>query len=171
MMSSSLKERFARLGPSKAADQNQSGSPAILALRPDLNLSEVKTIPAIQSLYKRGMSMLRAKRAIETLVEEGRAVILVPNIENLSVLAGELKEYGVSTAVVGPDVVSVKLVREHVGLSQEEFALRFGLDLDSLQNWETGRRTMPKAVRSYMRVIEKMPEQASEALEASVLQP
>ena len=114
MMSSSLKERLARLGPSKAADQNRSGSSAILALRPDLDLSKVKTIPAIQSLYKRGMSMLRAKRAVEALVEEGRAVILVPKIESLPALTADLQECGVAMSVLDPDVIGVEASRESV---------------------------------------------------------
>ena len=114
--------------------------------------------------------MLRAKRAIEMVVEKGQAVVLVPKIESLAALAEDLSAYGVSTTIYGPDDVDVRRVREHVGLSQEEFALRFGLDLDTLQNWEAGRRSMPKAVRSYMKVIEKMPEQASQALEMALVQ-
>ena len=171
MITSSLKERFARLEPGRVIDRVQSGSPGILALRSSKNLEDVETIPAIFALYRRGMTMLRAKRAVEVMVEKGSAVILVPKIEDLQVLAAELKNHGVSTAIVGPDVTDVRGIREHLGYSQEEFAHRFGLDLDSLQNWESGRRKMPKAARSYMRVIQTMPQQASEALEDMVLQP
>ena len=58
--------------------------------------------------------MLRAKRAIETVVEEGRAVILVPKIESLPALAADLQQYGVSIAVIDPDVIGMKAIQESV---------------------------------------------------------
>jgi putative transcriptional regulator len=47
-------------------------------------------------------------------------------------------------------------------LLQEQFAVRFGFDLDTLQNWE---RKPDRAVMAYLRVIERMPDAASEAQE------
>lgn len=45
-------------------------------------------------------------------------------------------------------------VREGLGLSQAEFARRFGLSLRSLQEWEQARRLPDRAVFPYLRVIE-----------------
>lgn len=112
--------------------------------------------------------MLRAKRAVEELVETGLTVVRVPKADDLSVLARDLAESGVATMAIDTGDVDVRQIRERTGLTQEQFALRFGLDVDTLQNWEAGRRAMPLAARSYMKVIEKMPEQASRALETAV---
>jgi putative transcriptional regulator len=170
-MKSSLKEQFARLGPIRELNRVQSGSPAVLALRPGQVLAEVKTITAAISLARRGVSLLKAKRAIEEMLSRGRAVVLLPMVEDASILARELAGSGVRSSMVASEEVDVKSVRERLGLTQEQFALRYGLDLDSLQNWETKRRKPEAAVRSYLRVIEHMPETASEALETPVPMP
>lgn len=171
MTRSSLREKFERLGPTRVVDQNRSGSREVLVLRPSLDLRDFETIPAIQALHKRGLTMIRAKRTIEKMVREGHAVALVPKVEDISALASDLRAHGVSAALVAPNGVDVRRVRERLGYSQAEFAQRYGLDLDSLQNWEANRRTMPKAVRSYVRVIDSLPRQVSEALEEAVLSP
>ncbi len=170
-MKSSLKEQFARLGPIRELDRVPSGSPAVLSLRPGPALANVRTVAAAMSLARRGISLLKAKRAMEEMLSNGRAVVLLPTVEDASTLAGELADSGVRSAMVVSNEVDVKAVRERLGLTQEQFALRYGLDLDSLQNWEAKRRKPDAAARSYLRVIERMPESASEALEVPVTVP
>lgn len=115
--------------------------------------------------------MIRAKRAVEAMVEKSLIVLTVPKVEDLAALARDLADSGVTTTVVEVGDVDVRRIRERNGLTQEEFALRFGLDVDTLQNWESGRRAMPIAVRSYMRVIDRLPDQAGAALETAIMQP
>ena len=170
-MNSSLREQLGRLGPKRAVDQNLSGSPAIVALRPSSDLGGVRTIPAIQSLHRRGLSVVRAKRAVEAMVDKGLVVIAAPKVENLSALARDLADSGVAVTAIEVGDVDVRRIRERNGLTQEEFALRFGLDIDTLRNWEAGRQAMPIAVRSYLKVIDRIGEQASSALEAAIAQP
>lgn len=167
-MKSSLKERFARLGPARAIDRVRGGSPAVLSLRPSPNRKQVKTVSIALALAKRGLSMLRAKRAVEEMVECGRVVLLLPKVESYSALAAELAEAGCSAASMAAHEVDVRELRERLGLTQEQFALRFGLDLDAVRNWEHKRRTPDPAAQSYLRVIERMPQQASEAQEKSI---
>ena len=78
MTKSSLKERFARLGPTRDIDCVQSGSPVDLVLRPAR--TKVDTISATQVLAKHGLSMLRAKRAIEAVIEKGEAWVRLPMV-------------------------------------------------------------------------------------------
>lgn len=59
----------------------------------------------------------------------------------------------------------VREVRERLGLSQSDFAGRFGLSLRSLQEWEQGRRLPDMAVLTYLRVIERKPKEVQSALE------
>jgi putative transcriptional regulator len=52
-----------------------------------------------------------------------------------------------------PPRVNVKSVRARTGLSQSEFAMRYGFSPRSLQHWEQGRRQPGKAARAYLTVI------------------
>jgi DNA-binding transcriptional regulator YiaG len=58
----------------------------------------------------------------------------------------------------------VRGLREGLGLSQSEFARRFGLDVRSLQEWEQARRLPDTAVLTYLRVIEHNPGAVQAAL-------
>lgn len=109
--------------------------------------------------------MLRAKRAVEEMMEHGRAVLNVPTVESEDALAKELANAGCVAASVANHEVDVRDLRERLGLTQEQFALRYGLDLDAVRNWEHKRRTPDLAAQSYLRVIDRLPEQASEAQE------
>lgn len=63
-----------------------------------------------------------------------------------------------------PEQVDVTAIRAQLGLSQGEFAARFGFKLDALQNWEQGRRRPDGAARAFLRVIEREPEAVLRAL-------
>jgi putative transcriptional regulator len=63
-----------------------------------------------------------------------------------------------------PNHVDVAAIRKRLGLSQGEFAARFGFKLDALQNWEQGRRQPEGAARALLRVIEREPEAVQRAL-------
>ena len=58
----------------------------------------------------------------------------------------------------------VREIRERLGLSQSEFAERFGMSLRSLQEWEQARRLPDVAVLTYLLVIERNPEAVQSAL-------
>jgi putative transcriptional regulator len=61
----------------------------------------------------------------------------------------------------------IRAVREGLGLSQAEFARKFGLALRSLQEWEQARRLPDAAVMTYLRVIERDPEAVAAALRST----
>ncbi len=67
-------------------------------------------------------------------------------------------------AVHVPERVDVKAVRKRIGLSQENFAARFGFTLDSVRNWEQGRREPEQAARALLTVIKHDPEAVIRAL-------
>ena len=166
-MRSKLRERFARLGPVQGIDRVRSGSPADLVLRPGADRATLKTIDATMALARRGMTMLRAKRAVEAMLEDGEVVVEVPMVEDLSALATELRKAGVKAARIVTGSVDVRALRIKLGMSQEQFARRYNLDLDALQNWEQGRRLPERAVLSYLRVIAADPRLAAQAQEES----
>lgn len=167
-MKSSLKEQLERLGPVKAVDLVSEGSPAVLTLQIDPRGKTVATVTAALSLVRRGLSMLQAKRAVERLIEEGEVTIKVPRVEDRERLARDLFGAGVIMLTVGAQDVDVKELRESLDLTQEQFALRYGLELDAVRNWEQGRRVPDTAARNYLRAIQRMPKEMKSALEEIV---
>jgi putative transcriptional regulator len=53
---------------------------------------------------------------------------------------------------------NVKRIREKQGLSQTEFATVLGISVDTLQNWEQGRRSPAGPARVLLQVVSKHPE-------------
>ena len=161
----SFKEQLVRLGRTRPVDRVSSGSPAVVALRPGPALEAILTISATLALVKRGMSMSKAKLAVEEALDTGRAVVLLPALEDPSILAEDMAATGMSVALVGSDEVDMRSVRERLGLTRDQFAVRYGLDVASVEGWEDGRVAPDRVIRSYLKVIRQMPVQASEALE------
>jgi putative transcriptional regulator len=134
-------------------------------LRPGPEGAKIKTIDATMALARRGMTMLRAKRAIEAMLDDGEVAVEVPTVEDRDALAAELRKVGIEASWIATDPVDVRGLRLSLGLSQEQFARRYNLDLDALQNWEQGRRSPERAVWSYLRVIAAQPKEAARAQE------
>jgi putative transcriptional regulator len=137
----------------------------VLALRPRAGIEGIETIAATLVLARRGLSLLRGKRAIEAVLETGRHVVEVPMLDDIAVLAEELAEHGIAARAVARAPVDARAVRRSLGLTQEQFALRFGLDVDALRNWEHGRRSPDRAAESYLRAIARFPSEISLAQE------
>ena len=60
-----------------------------------------------------------------------------------------------------------KVVRQALGLSQEEFAERFKIPVGTLRDWEQGRVQPDQAARAYLMVIARNPKAVREALESA----
>ena len=59
---------------------------------------------------------------------------------------------------------NVKLIREGLKLSQTEFSKKFGIELRTLQDWETKRRNPTGAAVTLLKVIAKNPKAVAEAI-------
>ncbi len=167
-MKQELRARLARLGRTPDIDHVSSGSPVDLVIRPSGKHAMIQTISAIEALVRRGASVTKAKRAVEAMVEVGEAVVHAPTVEDAAVLAAELDAAGVVGKRLACSPINVKAVRAALGLTQEQFALRFGLDIDAVQNWEQGRCQPDKATASYLRAIAKRPREVAEAQEEEI---
>lgn len=71
-----------------------------------------------------------------------------------------------SVIVHAPKSVDVKAIRLRQGLSQAAFARRYGFSLDSVQNWESGRRQPEGPARLFLTVIDREPEAVRRAIES-----
>ncbi len=62
--------------------------------------------------------------------------------------------------------VDVKAIRDKLGMSQEEFARRFSLNISALRDWEQQRRMPRGPARALLRIIDREPAAARRALGA-----
>jgi putative transcriptional regulator len=58
----------------------------------------------------------------------------------------------------------IRKIRTRQGLSQSEFALLIGVSVDTLQNWEQGRRRPEGPARALLRIADVHPEAVLDAL-------
>ena len=63
-----------------------------------------------------------------------------------------------------PAKINVRAMRRKLGMTQKSFAVRYGLTLARVRDWEQGRSAPDGAVRAYLKVIEKEPEAVERAL-------
>jgi putative transcriptional regulator len=64
-----------------------------------------------------------------------------------------------------PDVIDVKAIRMKLGMTQQQFARRFGFAYDALRDWESHRRQPERAARVLLTVIDYRPEVVEAALD------
>ena len=55
-------------------------------------------------------------------------------------------------------------VRHRLGLSQAQFALRIDVSLETIRNWEQGKRSPTGAAKALLRLLDKAPELALRTL-------
>jgi len=74
--------------------------------------------------------------------------------EGMAILRGEA-EPSRMFVLEGPDV---KRIRAQFNLTQNEFAAMLGISVDTVQNWEQGRRSPQGPARVLLQVAERHPE-------------
>jgi putative transcriptional regulator len=82
--------------------------------------------------------------------------------EALAYAKGETEEAGYGVHI--PARVDVRAIRDKLGLTQEQFAGRFGFSVNTLRHWEQGRRQPEGPTRAYLLVIDRAPEAVQNAL-------
>jgi len=66
-----------------------------------------------------------------------------------------------------PSSIDVRRIRRRLGMSQTEFAARFGIAPGTLRDWEQRRKTPDGAARVLLMVIDKEPKAVLRALAAA----
>jgi len=72
-----------------------------------------------------------------------------------------VSEAGVERGLMGRHI---RKLRVALGLTQAEFAERYGIPLANIRQYEIGRTMPPPAVRAYLKVIAAQPELTAAAL-------
>jgi putative transcriptional regulator len=63
-----------------------------------------------------------------------------------------------------PAEIDVRAIRGRLGLTQQQFAARFGFNITTLRHWEQGRRVPEGPTRAYLLVIDREPQAVQKAL-------
>lgn len=63
-----------------------------------------------------------------------------------------------------PETVDVSALRQHMGMTQEQFAARFGFSVATLRHWERGDRSPHGASLVLLNVIKRAPDAVQAAL-------
>lgn len=66
-----------------------------------------------------------------------------------------------------PEQIDVRAIRVKLGMTQEEFAARFGFSVNTLRHWEHGKRQPEGPTRAYLLVIDRAPRAVEKALRAA----
>lgn len=160
---SSWQARFAQRVPVREVPRVPSGSPATVLLRAPRY--ESNAVGATLALAKRHLSLRAAREVATRLFDEGTAIASLPMLESFDALAAELAACKVEVAPYGaPKAVDVRAVRERAGLSQEEFATAYGLEVATIRNWEQRRSEPDAASRVLLAVLARRPEAVRDSL-------
>jgi putative transcriptional regulator len=63
-----------------------------------------------------------------------------------------------------PDGIDVRAIRTRLGMTQHEFAGRFGFSVITLRHWEQGKWQPEWPTRTYLLVIDRAPKAVQKAL-------
>lgn len=107
--------------------------------------------------------MRTAHAVLTEMVEKGTGYLLVTVVEDIDTLRGELAAIGVTARLHAPLKISAREVRERTGLSQEDFALRYGLDVSTLRDWEQEVSEPDVAAATLLWVISRNPSAVEQA--------
>lgn len=163
MATSSFVGRLARQGRVQAITRVTSGSPEEIVLK--LGRHSPDVIAVTLAMVRRGTTMLKAKRTVEKVLQEGNAVIDLPTVEDQKALADDLESAGMSVtfrSVLDRDLKEhfaprLKELRNRLRMSQEEFARDYNLHKKTLQGWELGKKIPDHGNRLLISMIEKDP--------------
>jgi DNA-binding XRE family transcriptional regulator len=124
-------------------------------------------VSVAETLIGLGLSLRQAHAILNRLAADEEVVTTLPNVVDGAATAATLQGLGVRAEWRRPpEQVDVKAIRERLSLTQAAFAARFGLELDSVRNWEQGRYAPDPIARTLLKVIEQSPEAVDKAVAA-----
>jgi putative transcriptional regulator len=101
---------------------------------------------------------------VDAMTDKDIARQIASNPDAAPDIAAELKK-GTLRRPIKPE--QIKDVRRKTGLSQSSFATRLHLNVATIRNWEQGRTRPDGAAIALLTVIDRAPEMAMRALQAT----
>jgi len=93
------------------------------------------------------------------LKADGRIVEILPDGSERALSSTPAPAAPVMNGAV-PDAAYARGVRASTRLTQAEFAARIGVPIETVRNWEQGKRSPRGPARALLKVIEKAPQVA-----------
>ena len=122
-----------------------------------------RPVDVARLLAKHGVSLRKAHEALERLAN-GESVAIELAASDRKKLRASFTNLGIDARTIHLPSADVRRIREHFGLSQAEFAIRFGFELDTIQNWEQGRNRPDQATQLLLKLIEAHPDDVEAVL-------
>jgi putative transcriptional regulator len=94
------------------------------------------------------------------LKADGRIVEILPDGTEQSLPQTPAREPTHCTNGEGADAVYARSVRARTKLTQAQFAARIGVPIETVRNWEQGKRSPRGPARALLKVIDKAPQVA-----------
>lgn len=101
------------------------------------------------------------------LKADGRIVEILPDGSERALpsqrdpgVATPVDTVAISTNGALPDAAYARGVRARTKLTQAEFAARIGVPIETVRNWEQGKRSPRGPARALLKVIDKVPDVA-----------
>jgi putative transcriptional regulator len=101
-----------------------------------------------------------------TIVLDGGGPPVPAAIEAAHPVLADVPDATIATTVVSApvDAAYARGVRARTRLTQAEFAARIGVPIETVRNWEQGKRSPRGPARALLKVIERAPDVAFAAL-------
>jgi DNA-binding transcriptional regulator YiaG len=158
---SSFREQLDRAENTAENARTRSGFPAVRLILAPERIEQPVDIARI--LVANGVSLRKAHDTINRLAAGNTVALEVPTSDK-DRIASDLGNAGVNTAFIEYPHADIKRIRENLGYSQAEFAMRYAIEIDTLQNWEQGRNKPDQALQLMFKMIETSPELAEKAI-------
>lgn len=113
---------------------------------------------------------LKADRSVVEILPDGSERAITPRTDWSRVDATTEEDIAAQIAEDEAEAMRdaaayARRVRRKVGLSQVAFARRIGVPVDTVRNWEQGKRAPQGPARALLRIIDRAPEVALSALD------
>jgi DNA-binding transcriptional regulator YiaG len=161
----SLKEALAQQAGGKGSSLARSGSHEVRVLL-DAPGEIRRPVDVVRALHAAGLSLRKSREQLDRLAENQRVAVVIQSDDPDNAIE-QLRRLDLRVRVLRVPDADVKEVRERFQLTQAEFATRFGLELDTVRNWEQGRNKLDAQTRLLLRIIDRFPETVEDLLAES----
>ncbi len=111
-----------------------------------------------------GVTVRGAQKVVKELVNGTTAYVEAPSVPNYDMLKRNLMSKNIAVYQLKPRKIDVKALRVRIGISQEAFAGRYGLDVATVRNWEQGRTQPEGPAITLLQLIDRDPEEVVKLL-------
>ncbi|WP_160105411.1 MULTISPECIES: DNA-binding transcriptional regulator [unclassified Azospirillum] len=123
-------------------------------------------VDLVRLLVRHGMGLSKAHAVLNRIKAGEEVPVELPHVGDRAELLANLRDLKVDASIRGlPPVPDAKAVRERQGLTQQEFALKYALELATVRNWEQDRTRLSSSARILLCAIDTYPEMMQKLVE------